>query len=132
MTTWGSPPPPALRLDHLDALEAESIRIIREVVAEFERPVILYSIGKDSSVSTSRPLVFDGYAASRATGSFILIDPATNFTAGAGMIAGAAGDRPLSQPHQTAAERLVRIARSAPSDRAAADAVRRALEEMFA
>jgi sulfate adenylyltransferase subunit 2 len=40
--------PPAL--DHLRALEAESIHIIREVVAEFERPVMLYSIGKDSSV----------------------------------------------------------------------------------
>src|SRR4026208_2348243 len=39
-----------LRLDHLRALEAESIHIIREVVAEFERPVMLYSIGKDSSV----------------------------------------------------------------------------------
>ncbi len=41
---------PASRLDHLRALEAESIHIIREVVAEFERPVMLYSIGKDSSV----------------------------------------------------------------------------------
>src|ERR1700726_3574717 len=38
------------RLDHLRALEAESLHIIREVVAEFERPVMLYSIGKDSSV----------------------------------------------------------------------------------
>ena len=38
------------RLDHLRALEAESIHIMREVVAEFERPVMLYSIGKDSSV----------------------------------------------------------------------------------
>ncbi len=37
-------------LDHLRALEAESIHTIREVVAEFERPVMLYSIGKDSSV----------------------------------------------------------------------------------
>lgn len=37
-------------LTHLRALEAESIHIIREVVAEFERPVMLYSIGKDSSV----------------------------------------------------------------------------------
>ena len=43
-------PEPQLRLDHLRALEAESIHIIREVVAEFERPVMLYSIGKDSSV----------------------------------------------------------------------------------
>ncbi|HVW06484.1 MAG TPA: sulfate adenylyltransferase subunit CysD [Vicinamibacterales bacterium] len=39
----------APRLDHLRALEAESIAIMREVVAEFERPVMLYSIGKDSS-----------------------------------------------------------------------------------
>src|ERR1043166_3620879 len=41
---------PTPRLDHLRALEAESIHIMREVVAEFERPVMLYSIGKDSSV----------------------------------------------------------------------------------
>jgi sulfate adenylyltransferase subunit 2 len=40
----------SLKLDHLRALEAESIHIMREVVAEFERPVMLYSIGKDSSV----------------------------------------------------------------------------------
>lgn len=39
-----------MRLSHLRALEAESIHIIREVAAEFERPVMLYSIGKDSSV----------------------------------------------------------------------------------
>ncbi len=44
------PPDPVPTLDHLRALEAESIYIIREVVAEFERPVMLYSIGKDSSV----------------------------------------------------------------------------------
>ena len=37
-------------LSHLSALEAESIHILREVAAEFERPVMLYSIGKDSSV----------------------------------------------------------------------------------
>ena len=37
-------------LTHLRALEAESIHIIREVAAEFQRPVMLYSIGKDSSV----------------------------------------------------------------------------------
>jgi sulfate adenylyltransferase subunit 2 len=41
---------PAASTDHLRALEAESIHIMREVVAEFERPVMLYSIGKDSSV----------------------------------------------------------------------------------
>src|SRR5216684_7183031 len=38
------------RLSHLDALEAESIQILREVAAEFSRPAMLYSIGKDSSV----------------------------------------------------------------------------------
>ena len=37
-------------LTHLRQLEAESIHIIREVAAEFENPVMLYSIGKDSSV----------------------------------------------------------------------------------
>ena len=37
-------------LDALDALEAEAIHIIREVVAEFERPVLLFSGGKDSVV----------------------------------------------------------------------------------
>jgi sulfate adenylyltransferase subunit 2 len=37
-------------VDHLDLLEAESIHIIREVAAEFQKPVMLYSIGKDSSV----------------------------------------------------------------------------------
>jgi sulfate adenylyltransferase subunit 2 len=37
-------------LTHLEQLEAESIHIIREVAAEFERPVMLYSVGKDSSV----------------------------------------------------------------------------------
>ena len=37
-------------LSHLRQLEAESIHVIREVVAEFENPVMLYSIGKDSSV----------------------------------------------------------------------------------
>jgi sulfate adenylyltransferase subunit 2 len=36
--------------NHLKSLEAESIHILREVVAQFERPVMLYSIGKDSSV----------------------------------------------------------------------------------
>src|SRR5436190_16194074 len=41
---------PDPRLTHLDRLEAESIHIMREVVAECERPVMLYSIGKDSAV----------------------------------------------------------------------------------
>jgi sulfate adenylyltransferase subunit 2 len=55
-TQTASPPIPASplpgpdRLTHLQRLEAESIHILREVVAECERPVMLYSIGKDSSV----------------------------------------------------------------------------------
>src|SRR3982751_5264295 len=46
-------PPPGISLKtltHLQQLEAESIHIIREVAAEFANPVMLYSIGKDSSV----------------------------------------------------------------------------------
>ncbi|AKT35967.1 sulfate adenylyltransferase subunit CysD [Chondromyces crocatus] len=41
---------PKPHLTHLEQLEAESIHILREVVAEFENPVMLYSIGKDSAV----------------------------------------------------------------------------------
>ncbi len=41
---------PSHRLSHLEKLEAESIHIIREVAAECEKPVMLYSIGKDSAV----------------------------------------------------------------------------------
>jgi sulfate adenylyltransferase subunit 2 len=42
--------PLAYELSHLDALEAESIHVFREVAAEFERPVLLFSGGKDSLV----------------------------------------------------------------------------------
>ena len=42
--------PSPQRLSHLQLLEAESIQIFREVAAEFHKPVMLYSIGKDSSV----------------------------------------------------------------------------------
>jgi sulfate adenylyltransferase subunit 2 len=41
---------PSYSLSHLEELEAESIHIIREVAAESQNPVMLYSIGKDSSV----------------------------------------------------------------------------------
>ena len=46
----GATIPSSQRLGYLRALEAESIHILREVVSEFQRPVMLYSIGKDSSV----------------------------------------------------------------------------------
>ena len=42
--------PESAVLDHLDVLEAEAVFIIREVAAEFERPVLLFSGGKDSAV----------------------------------------------------------------------------------
>ena len=42
--------PAARPLSHLDRLEAESIHILREVAAEFQNPVMMYSVGKDSSV----------------------------------------------------------------------------------
>ncbi len=45
-----TPPAPTVALTHLQRLEAESIHILREVVAEVERPVMLYSVGKDSAV----------------------------------------------------------------------------------
>ena len=41
---------PDYRLSQLETLEAESIHVIREVVAELERPVLLFSGGKDSIV----------------------------------------------------------------------------------
>jgi len=50
MRSPGAPTIPAHRLSHLERLEAESIHIMREVAAEFHNPVMLYSIGKDSSV----------------------------------------------------------------------------------
>ena len=53
------------QLTHLDRLEAESIHILREAVAEAERPVMLYSIGKDSAVMLhlAKKAFFPGAAA---------------------------------------------------------------------
>ncbi len=103
----------------------------RTVTAEVDHALVLNQIGS-VSVSTARPLMFDRYLANRGTGSFVLIDPATNFTSGAGMIAeglrersGAAAAKP------SAAERLARVARSAGNDADAIEAVRKALEELL-
>jgi sulfate adenylyltransferase subunit 2 len=49
-TTAQQTAPTSARLGHLKLLEAESIHVMREVTAEFQKPVMLYSIGKDSSV----------------------------------------------------------------------------------
>ncbi len=50
MTSTEAPTSADFRLTHLKQLEAESIHIMREVVAQFDNPVMMYSIGKDSSV----------------------------------------------------------------------------------
>jgi sulfate adenylyltransferase subunit 1 (EFTu-like GTPase family) len=100
------------------------------VTAEVNRRLALNQI-ETVSVSTSKPLTFDRYREIRATGSFILIDPATNFTAGAGMIIDAVRDDHSGKHRPNAAERLARLARTAGSDDEAVAAVQRALEELL-
>jgi sulfate adenylyltransferase subunit 1 len=100
----------------------------RTVTAEIDRRLTLNQIGT-VTVSTSRPIVFDGYAESRATGSFILVDPATNFTAGAGMIREALRERDVKTPSVMLAHRLVAAARRAGNESDAVEAVRSVLEE---
>jgi sulfate adenylyltransferase subunit 1 len=104
----------------------------RTVTAQINHPLVLNQIGT-VSVATSRPIVFDRYEQNRATGSFILIDPATHFTAGAGMITNAVrdGHAPHVAAPVSAAERIALLARHAGSDAEAVDAVRKALEEIL-
>ena len=102
----------------------------RTVSAEVDHGLVLNQIGS-VTVSTTRPMVFDPYVENRGTGSFILIDPATHFTAGAGMISEAVGERSASVAQPSAAERLARLARSAATDAEAVEVVRRALEELL-
>ena len=101
----------------------------RIVNAEIDRALALNEIGS-ASVSTSRPLIFDRYRDNRASGSFIIIDPATNFTAGAGMIGWAQRDT-IASGREGAAERLARIARAASTDAEAVEALRKALDELL-
>ncbi len=65
------------RLTHLRQLEAESIHIIREVAAEFEKPVMLYSIGKDSSVLAR--LAIKAFHPARIPFPFLHIDTTWKF-----------------------------------------------------
>jgi sulfate adenylyltransferase subunit 1 len=104
----------------------------RTVTAEVGHALLLNQIGT-ATVSTARPLVFDKYEANRTTGSFVLIDPSTHFTAGAGMIVSAVrqGAAPSLQAPVSAAERLALAARRASSDADAVEAVRKALEEIL-
>jgi sulfate adenylyltransferase subunit 1 (EFTu-like GTPase family) len=104
----------------------------RVVTAEVDTSLALNEIGL-VTVTASRPLVFDAYQGNRATGSFLLIDPATNATAGAGLIERAVRERSGGESASgvQAARRLVRAARTATSEDDAIDAVRRVLEEIL-
>ena len=103
----------------------------KTVTAEIHHGLVLNQIGT-VNVSTARPLVFDRYGENRATGSFVIIDPATHFTAGAGMISNPLTHavRPVNAPI-SAAERLALLARQAGSDAEAVEAIRKALEELL-
>ncbi len=102
----------------------------RTVAAEVDRPLMLNEIGR-VQITTTRPLLFDSYGLNRETGSFILIDSTTNFTAGAGMIVGAAHEMPRHGARPAAAERLALAARTAASHHDAIEAVRKVLEEVL-
>jgi sulfate adenylyltransferase subunit 1 len=102
----------------------------RTVSAEVDHALMLNQIAS-VTIATARPVIFDRYTDNRATGSFVLIDPTTNFTAGAGMIAEAVRERTTATARPSAAEKLVRLARQAPSEAEAIEAVRRALDDLL-
>ena len=102
----------------------------RMVTAEINRPLLLNQI-ETVTVAASRPLVFDRYRDIRAMGSFILIDPATNFTSGAGMIIDALREDRAAAHKPGVAERLASIARGAGSHAEAVEALERALEDLL-
>jgi sulfate adenylyltransferase subunit 1 len=97
--------------------------------AQVNTRLLLNDIGR-VTVETSRALIFDRYTEQRGTGAFILIEPTTNFTAGAGMIVNPLKDQTAGS-HPGVAERLAHLARAAHSEGEAIEAVRRALEEML-
>jgi sulfate adenylyltransferase subunit 2 len=66
------------QLDHLDELEAESMFVLREVAAQFERPAILFSGGKDSIVVTH--LAAKAFAPARIPMPLVHIDTGHNFS----------------------------------------------------
>ena len=65
------------QLSHLDALEAESVHIIREVAAEFERPVLLFSGGKDSAIMLH--LAYKAFVPARIPFPVMHVDTGHNF-----------------------------------------------------
>jgi sulfate adenylyltransferase subunit 2 len=72
-----APPQPYYELTHLQALEAEAVHIIREVAAEFERPVMLFSGGKDSAVMLH--LAVKAFAPARLPFPVMHVDTGHNF-----------------------------------------------------
>ena len=64
-------------MNHLDRLEAEAIYIMREVAAECEKPVMLYSIGKDSSVMLH--LAIKAFYPESPLSHFYILTPLGNF-----------------------------------------------------
>lgn len=107
----------------------------RLVTAEVDCGLELNEIGT-VVVSTSRPLIFDSYKVNRATGSFVLIDPDSNFTAAAGMIIEPRNEPASSSDWRSpakrlAAKRLAMIAREAATDAEAIESVRMALDELL-
>jgi len=77
METVDTTNPAAYRVSHLDALEAESVFVIREVVAELERPVLLFSGGKDSTVMLR--LAQKAFAPARIPFPLMHVDTGHNF-----------------------------------------------------
>ncbi|NPA60583.1 MAG: sulfate adenylyltransferase subunit CysD [Epsilonproteobacteria bacterium] len=65
------------RLTHLKQLEAESIHILREVAAEFDNPVMMYSVGKDSSVMLH--LAMKAFAPAKPPFKFLHVDTLWKF-----------------------------------------------------
>ncbi len=94
----------------LAVVDLNAITIQAEAVPAEARPATLglNAIGR-VRIAGAKPLVFDPYRRNRGTGSFILIDPATNATVAAGMI-GNALSQPAAHGQVTAAERVARHA----------------------
>lgn len=99
----------------------------RTTTAQVESSLVLNEIGT-VRLTTAQPLLCDRYRDNRQTGCFVLIDAATNFTAGAGMIIDAQAGADDDSFWQARAERLVALSRGAESPADAIIAVRRALE----
>jgi sulfate adenylyltransferase large subunit len=102
----------------------------RTVTAEVNHGLLLNQIAS-VHITTTRPIIFDSYVDNRGTGSFVLIDPTTNFTAGAGMIGEVDRERSVNRAAPTAAEKIARLARAAANDEEAIEAVRKALDKLL-